>query len=351
MPDDPEPPAPGPEVVIDLGDDHVPVPGRAETGPETTLADNGFTFGVPDKTGAQYTVRLIRGRGVQAHRPQVQALVDDLNRILGPYFVLDPGLAPEPADIANFTPPPFQLRIVVSSESRCGSGSIGCGGVAQGRFIDGKHVWTAGRVWLHPDLANYGANIRQEVIHHEVGHALGLGHYNNQYQGKYQVMRSFVDSTATGEYRRGDRNGLLAARGRPPGHDNIASAAAISVGQLRPAKTWFATAKGGTGQPELRSKYGNASNRSVWFKYVADPADYGRVLVARTSNDGVDDFNTVIGRVVNGRIVAGNNDSGGTKLSALTYKPTVNNRVHHFVVDGMYRKRGITHLHLARSTV
>jgi len=327
---------------IDLGDDFA-LPDGAPAGPLAAAPGDGFTdlSGFPN--GGQYTFRLVSSPGIESFRPFVQATVDELNTIGGPYFTLAAGQAPPTADPVGYEPPPFEVHIMVSGTSPCGSlGWIGCGGPRQYRQLGGVATWSAGTVWLRPSLDGYSDVVKQEVVNHEVGHTFGLGHYDEEYEGRFQVMKSVVevDATETG-YRSGDRNGLEYKAPPPPANDALTAATPISLTHpVRDANTWFATAAGGTGQPELRSVVSTASNRSVWFRFQARAQDVGRPLVVETSNDGVEDFDTVLGRVVNGSLVASNDNAVGTRASRLVFTPTDTTTVHYFAASAGSPRRG-----------
>jgi hypothetical protein len=61
---------------------------------------------------------------------------------------------------------------------------------------------------LCPTLfTNYGTWVTRATIHHELGHAMGLGHTAYEYDGSYQVMNP-VATKGVSSYRAGDANGL-----------------------------------------------------------------------------------------------------------------------------------------------
>lgn len=47
-----------------------------------------------------------------------------------------------------------------------------------------------GKVVISP--ATIGQHYQTEVIRHEFGYVAGLGHYNDQFNGTYQVMNAFT---------------------------------------------------------------------------------------------------------------------------------------------------------------
>ena len=93
----------------------------------------------------------------------------------------------------------------------CGSGSIGCGGPA----LTAREV-VAGRVWLHPSALGLSPSHRTNLAAHELGHALGLQHYDGSWTDGRQVMHPVISGATS--YRAGDSAGLrlLAGAGQRP---------------------------------------------------------------------------------------------------------------------------------------
>ena len=102
---------------------------------------------------------------------------------------------------------------VVLGSGPCGSGSAGCGGPA----LTAREV-VSGRVWVHQSGLGLSPTQRTNLAAHELGHALGLQHFDGSWTDGRQVMYPVI--TGTTAFRAGDAAGLRRLAGaddRPAG--------------------------------------------------------------------------------------------------------------------------------------
>lgn len=102
---------------------------------------------------------------------------------------------------------------VVLGSGPCGSGSAGCGGPA----LTAREV-VSGRVWVHQSGLGLSPAQRANLAAHELGHALGLQHFDGSWTDGRQVMYPVI--TGTTSFRAGDAAGLRRLAGvddRPAG--------------------------------------------------------------------------------------------------------------------------------------
>ncbi len=100
------------------------------------------------------------------------------------------------------------ISVELSTTSGCGplsKSAIGCGGFAA---QDG--VVSFGWAWLHPSVLD-DARLARAALGHEVGHALGLAHFEDQFQGETQLMHTTLADATLRRYRNGDIRGLQRA--------------------------------------------------------------------------------------------------------------------------------------------
>jgi hypothetical protein len=201
--------------------------GAPATGDETpTVApqtDRGYAL-LPyaDVTRTGRTVRFHPGTPAVT-RGHVTAAVNEINAIAGI------GLR-----IGADTTTPFvggEIMVQVVGQTRCGLGSSGCASsyytVTPGF---GKHI-TSTLVEIRSDMV--GTGYEPGTARHELGHAIGLAHYDSMWEGEYQVMRA-RSTTGRDAYRAGDRNGLrhLAQGSTNPNVVGAIDQAVVSLGQV-----------------------------------------------------------------------------------------------------------------------
>lgn len=292
---------------------------------EAIVAGAGFNANDLRNYGA-YTLRLVSSSegNIEAYRSRLQQTANELNSQTGLVLTVAPGTVPGPPNPLDLTPEIGEIWIMISSISPCGTlsgGTLGCGGTYDALSIDGEFRWASGQVWLSPTLQT---KCQQPVTSHEVGHALGLAHFNDQYLGQYQIMKSSTNCSFSA-LRAGDVNGIRwEVEGVVhPSNDNVA--AADEVCPLRDttmsAVTWFATRE--VGEP---SHAGLLPLNSVWYRYTALQA--GSTTI-KTTNDGNDDFDTVLavytGTMFGGVVSVASNDdvNGSTTLSQVTFSAVI----------------------------
>jgi len=92
----------------------------------------------------------------------------------------------------------------------CGSNSstVGMTWTYWNSLANGQDYVTHADVYLCPRLFRLGTWATQATVGHELGHAMGLGHFAYRYLGSYQLMNPTV-RPGVRTYRYGDRRGLL----------------------------------------------------------------------------------------------------------------------------------------------
>jgi hypothetical protein len=226
----------------------------------------------------------------------------------------------------------------MSTASPCSSPWIGCGGVQTTAGTVPNLLATSGKIWLHPDLLDLSAHDRQHVVSHELGHALGLRHYDSTVDGQVQVMHSA--SYDAESYRSGDLAGLRFLHdGGPsdlPSNDSFASPYVLAHGLPSLASGSNVGATREAGEPFHADQSGGAS---VWLSWTADVNEEVALEVVAGS------FDTVVG-VYRGSAVGAlsevaSDDDGplGGPLSAVRFAAAAG-VTYRIAVDGVGGDRG-----------
>jgi hypothetical protein len=200
-----------------VGDDHVVSgPGASATDRSATTSAEGEGFnrtaGVRGMLPV-YTLRLRADATAEALRPYVVAAAAAVETITGADLVVAPGTT-KATEAAT-----AEILVDVTPDSPCGPlgtfGTVGCGGPSW--WYDGlgdDNLISTGAIWITPEWQTLGEADRQGLVSHELGHALGLGHYTSDFEGFTQLM--YPSLQGQGDYRSGDAAGLRSVwAGRP----------------------------------------------------------------------------------------------------------------------------------------
>lgn len=162
------------------------------------LNGDGFWF-----TGGVQATRLNRVvRMAPDTPPSVRALVAEVVRQINAASGAGVAIGPD----TTASPAADEIVVRVPVTTICGAGAAGCAANAVAT-TDGIGVVVNALVELRRDLVGSGYEL--PVLLHEMGHAMGLGHYDEPYRAAMQLMWNSVTTDMTA-YRDGDRNGLAA---------------------------------------------------------------------------------------------------------------------------------------------
>ncbi|HEX4465242.1 MAG TPA: hypothetical protein VH042_11440 [Solirubrobacterales bacterium] len=159
-----------------------------------------------------YTLHLVEGPNAEAFRAAAEVAASDALQASGVSIVVAPGT------VSDHEPSEGEILV------RLGAAPSGCTGAevygctypilrSGARELDNRWLINGARMWLNPVAAGWSADDKSHLVEHELGHALGLAHYEWMYEGTLQVMNGSHYGAV--HYASGDRNGLMYLNPRP----------------------------------------------------------------------------------------------------------------------------------------
>lgn len=174
--------------------------GTSETEHGVVRHDGYATFGAPVLLD-HYEVRLVASAGIEEIRPYVLDAAGAATAVGGQSLAVRRGL------VAPGEPARGQIDVVVSSSSPCRGRWLACAGPNS----DDDGTIDSGRIWVSPRLLGRPAHEIANTVRHELGHTLGLAHYEFLHHDRVQTMHPSRFDAAV--YEAGDINGIRALSG------------------------------------------------------------------------------------------------------------------------------------------
>lgn len=201
-----EAPGPARPVVLHRDGDLVVVDAKAGARSAPARAGDGYAIYKEATLLDSYLIRLHTSDGIEQVRANFSAAATTIRNEVGLAVTVAPGLyGPTPSS-------PGTIDVIIQARGTCFGSWLGC---TSPTIDDGKVRHAV--IWLNPRLLRREPHDIDNTVRHELGHALGLAHYDAVHEGQVQTMHSWrFDATA---YRSGDLDGLRhlnRARTGPP---------------------------------------------------------------------------------------------------------------------------------------
>lgn len=159
--------------------------------------------------GGTFRIKLVAGENVEALREEAKTAASRLRDITGLRIVVDAATTESTASQAGV----IKLRVHGRhyGSATCGGTTswAGCGGPTEFTEVDGRQGYVTGaRVTIKPMALDYTDVQQLRLLEHELGHTLGLNHFNGQVDGDYQKMNGGPRVYTVAGYGVGDKRGL-----------------------------------------------------------------------------------------------------------------------------------------------
>lgn len=205
-----------------------PPAARAFPGNQTAVAAQigggfhllGHASGTTLHDASSYEIWLLGNRShgreiLQVVKGSLHRAADQVRQISGVSLRVRVSMSGGTAPIGGVAPRPGQIVVSLGTADMC-SGKhrpAGCTTtLIESNAATGLATVVSARTVINNrEVRAYSRYHQDNVVAHELGHALGLDEFNVLYGGRAQVMNA-GNYSAGGIYRAGDRNGLVALR-------------------------------------------------------------------------------------------------------------------------------------------
>ncbi|MFJ3395277.1 hypothetical protein [Leifsonia aquatica] len=203
-------------------------PAEAAVAIPSPVSKNEGWYALATANVGRFDVHLVQSPSVEKWRPVAESVLNYLNSNLGYRFTLAGGTV-ESAPTTGYQVPDNQIFVYVDSEGM--AGALGNASAHTQLAMKGGILYSGGVIRMaktvsqYPTSSNAAERLKaQRLFAHELGHVLGLGHFNETYRGAVQTMHTSAWSAGQAFYQEGDLNGLRALRGSTTSYGSVDSA-------------------------------------------------------------------------------------------------------------------------------